>query len=352
MAQWSQVSCDRSLRDAAFDATTEDFATYARRCMAHMAVDFRHTCGAFNQEYMDDFLRAWCKRDCEGIGLLPFTDLLELAADLATKYESWEVDAGEEERIRAALDHGCLVSLRQLCLYAERDEVYALGPEGQETVQRVLPAHLQDAIVAPPRLAPAFASEEEFGLSHLCLDFGIDPEDVEWHVSGGGKWNAQSRWYAEAWRRRCLGRQMLALGWPDVEDLLREAVEVNGYSRFSRNVCRWGSCSSAEAAALLGVFDRCALVSFRDLCVIAEAPEPFRRNGSFMKSVTSSAIRWSVQFHTEVVVPFFPTSRFRRQVSFLAFAGSAGGHRLPRRVWRLVFGFLARDLSPQAECMS
>ncbi|CAE8659976.1 unnamed protein product, partial [Polarella glacialis] len=74
---------------------------YMRRCIDHMAIDFQRACGSFNGEYISTFATCWCKRDVEKSGLLPFSAVLGLAADLhALGYESWEVDQHEEDQMR------------------------------------------------------------------------------------------------------------------------------------------------------------------------------------------------------------------------------------------------------------
>lgn len=238
-----------------------------------------------------------------------------------------------------------------------------MGPEGQETVRRLLPPGAPNA-VAPPR-ALLDCTEEDLGLAHLRVDLsesaggagGAARSDgrVAAGVAGGsgsgGALHGRAAWYAEAWRSRCPAgacAEMPPLRWPLVVDLLREAVEVHGYSRFAARGGRWDASATAEAAALLRVYDWHSLVPFRSLCVTAEAPEPWRITGTVAKAVASSALPWSVELYSKVVLPLFPQSQFRQQVALLASGRSVSGRRLARQVWLVVISFLARDLAPDS----
>lgn len=315
MAAWKS-----SRADGGFDTSREDFESYAVRCIAHMRVDFQHVCGLLGSHYLEDFLLAWQLRDVHLCGLLPIDSVMALAQDLAGMYDSWVLDPIEEAKMRQVLGH--VVSLRDLCLYAERDEQYVVGPDGEETVARLLN---NPAAVAPPRLAPAFSSFLEYGLAHLRVDISDDEERVQW--------------YRAAWKEHG-GTDVLS--WPQVTKLLERAI-MRGYSRFGCDgVCT--SRSYLEAASLLSVSDRGCFVNFRDLCVAVEAPEPWRLTPAVLSAAASSALHWSMEFHSCIVRTIFPHSVFAGQVACLAAGYRTCGVRLPMHCWHQVFEFLQRDL--------
>lgn len=343
----------------------EAFAEYCERCVDHMKVDFLNVCGRFNDQYLEDFMDCWRRRDNHGSGVLHMKQVMDMAKDLTDMgYESWRVDSAEEESMRNSLDRGGSVTLRDLCLYAERDEEYVIAADGSETVRRLL--HGNDDLSVPERLAPAFASVFAHSLAHLAIDLGCSSERaVEaahavvldaacWVHPEADRDTVQNcvenvlphprlRWFLQAWARygNCF---VLAsrLPWRSVEKLLAEAVEKHKITRFSRHG-RWTTLAWVEAAEMLRVSRKEDSVSFLELCCIVESPEKWRPRAAELQAAAAVA-EWSTEFHAEVICRFFHESLFHRQVRCLIW--SSAQLKIPIGALFSVFRCMHRDLRP------
>ena len=328
---------------SAFDQEAEDFDTYVDRCIGHMSIDFQQVCGSFNEVYLSDFRRCWCARDRDRTGFMAFPEVLAFAADLhALGYESWELDPPEVKCMEEALCKDGPVKLRDLCLYAEKDEEYVVGPQGQETVVRLVGLG-----EAPTRVTGPWShlhGEHMFALAHLCVDLGLsghETMEVLTRNACEGEVARRVAWYADTWRR--YAGDFRALPWESVREVLREAVAL-GLSRFARSGPRFGHMRALEAAALLDVRGRSTEISFHALCCVVEAPEPWVRDAAVARAIASSAFRWSPQFHAEVMERLFPLSRFHEQAAVLVSSIAASGVSVPTVIWIRVIQFLPRNL--------
>eukprot|EP00929_Paragymnodinium_shiwhaense_P050673 TRINITY_DN25516_c0_g1_i1.p1 TRINITY_DN25516_c0_g1~~TRINITY_DN25516_c0_g1_i1.p1 ORF type:complete len:354 (-),score=63.35 TRINITY_DN25516_c0_g1_i1:10-1071(-) len=337
----------------AFDPDFEGFDSYMQRCIDHMSIDFHRACGSFNRTYLQAFKDTWCCHDVGKRGMLPVATVLALAEDLlAQGFESWEL-SDEDQELAECLSRGGLVCLRDLCLWAERDIEYVVGPSGQEINARMV-AHGPRPQRLPGEWSQLGEDDVAHGVAHLAVDM-LSCRLGGGRLSGsGGQVHQRATWYKSAWAEAAGSASELP--WSGIEELLRQAVETKGFSRFascqfddSGEAC-WGHTAALEAAAMFSVRSRSQAISFLTFCSVAEAPEPFVHGDALRAAAAaSSAFAWSPDFHREVIVRRYPRSRFHKHVKLLLFsASSACGLTIPQPIWLRVISLLERDL--EAEC--
>ncbi|GAB5356129.1 hypothetical protein AAMO2058_000264500 [Amorphochlora amoebiformis] len=116
---------------------------YAQASFDHMEIDFSHAMGGgtLSLEYKGLFLREWDLAERQSLrirsGFISKSAFLRFhqRMQIVHKIQSWELD-DELLRYIDAVFSGELISLRDLCLYAEEGEEYVRGTENSKRLER------------------------------------------------------------------------------------------------------------------------------------------------------------------------------------------------------------------------